>query len=232
MDWFDIDETSGPAKSRARWSWQPGKRNRWTLAPGMMFKDGQLFMLVGGAGAEVTMWGIAQPIVNVIDFGMDAQAALYAPRFRYGDIYHYTGGTETWLEPGMKRGVREAWSQKGHMMSPSESRASPARGTTQMIVIDQKIGTLFGGAAPQGREISAPTSDEWRGESSPRRRQYNVRDRCGRSRTSGRYGELNNAPHSHRRHGCCCSARLLSQSCADVHAQAQAEQRNSSSRCW
>ena len=61
----------------------PGKRNRWTLAPGMLFKDGKLFMVVGGAGAETTMWGIAQPIVNAIDFGMDPQAALYAPRFRF-----------------------------------------------------------------------------------------------------------------------------------------------------
>ena len=86
----------------------PGKRNRWTLAPGMLFKDGKLFMVVGGAGAESTMWGIAQPIVNAIDFGMDPQAALYAPRFRYGDIYHYTGGTETWLEPGIKPDVRDA----------------------------------------------------------------------------------------------------------------------------
>ena len=96
--------------------------------------------------------GIAQPIVNAIDFGMDAQAALYAPRFRYGDIYHYTGGTEAWLEPGIKPEVREALIKKGHKMSPADKPRVVARGTTQMIVIDQKSGAMIGGAAPQGRD--------------------------------------------------------------------------------
>jgi hypothetical protein len=37
-------------------------------------------------------------------------------------------------------------------MSPVDKPRIPARGTTQMIVIDQKNGTFFGGAAPQGRD--------------------------------------------------------------------------------
>lgn len=98
------------------------------------------------------MWGIAQPIVNAIDFGLEPQAALYAPRFRYGDIYHYTGGTETWLEPGMKADTRDALVARGHDMSPVDKPRIAARGTTQMIVVDQKTGTFFGGAAPQGRD--------------------------------------------------------------------------------
>jgi gamma-glutamyltranspeptidase/glutathione hydrolase len=152
MDWFDIDENIWTGEKPGPLVMAPGKRNRWTLAPGMLFKDGKLFMVVGGAGAEATMWGIAQPIVNAIDFGMDAQAALSAPRFRYGDIYHYTGGTEAWLEPGIKPGVRDALIKKGHMMSPVDKPRIVARGTTQMIVIDQKTGTMIGGAAPNGRD--------------------------------------------------------------------------------
>jgi gamma-glutamyltranspeptidase/glutathione hydrolase len=152
MDWFDIDENIWTGEKPGALAMTPGKRNRWTLAPGMIFKDGRLAMVVGGAGAESTMWGIAQPIVNAIDFGMDAQAALSAPRFRYGDIYHYTGGTEVWLEPGIKPEVREALIQKGHKMSPVDKPRIVARGTTQMIVIDQKTGSYFGGAAPNGRD--------------------------------------------------------------------------------
>ena len=83
---------------------------------------------------------------------MDPQAALYAPRFRFGDIYHYTGGAETWLEPGIKPDVREALIKMGHSMSPVDKPRVVARGTTQMIVIDQKSGAMFGGAAPQGRD--------------------------------------------------------------------------------
>ncbi len=152
MDWFDINENIWTGEKPGNLVMAPGKRNRWTLAPGMLFKDGKLFMVVGGAGAESTMWGIAQPIVNAIDFGMDAQAALSAPRFRYGDIYHYTGGTEVWLEPGIKPDAREALVQKGHNMSPADKPRIPARGTTQMIIVDQKSGSLIGGAAPQGRD--------------------------------------------------------------------------------
>jgi gamma-glutamyltranspeptidase/glutathione hydrolase len=152
MDWFDIDLNIWTGEQPGALVMAPGKRNRWTLAPGMLFKDGKLFMVVGGAGAETTMWGIAQPIVNAIDFGMDPQAALYAPRFRFGDIYHYTGGTETWLEPGMKPDVREGLIKMGHSMSPVDKPRVVARGTTQMIVIEQKTGTMIGGAAPQGRD--------------------------------------------------------------------------------
>jgi len=152
MDWFDIDENIWTGEKPGNLVMAPGKRNRWTLAPGMLFKDGKLFMVVGGAGAESTMWGIAQPIVNAIDFGMDPQTALNSPRFRYGDIYHYTGGTEAWLEPGIKPDVREALVQKGHKMSPADKPRIVARGTTQMTIVDQDSGALIGGAAPQGRD--------------------------------------------------------------------------------
>ncbi|MCI0676382.1 MAG: gamma-glutamyltransferase [Phycisphaerales bacterium] len=152
MDWFDIDVNIWTGEKPGALVMAPGKRNRWTLAPGMIFRDDKLFMVVGGAGAEATMWGIAQPIVNAIDFGMDPQAALYAPRFRYGDIYHYTGGTEVWLEPGINPATREALLQKGHKMSPPDKPRIAARGTTQMIIIDQKTGAMLGGAAPQGRD--------------------------------------------------------------------------------
>ena len=152
MDWFDIDQNIWTGEKPGPLVMAPGKRNRWTLSPGMLFKDGKLFMVVGGAGAETTMWGIAQPIVNAIDFGMDPQGALSAARFRYGDIYHYTGGTETWLEPGIKAEVREALIKKGHKMSPVDKPRVVARGTTQMIVIDHKSGAMIGGAATQGRD--------------------------------------------------------------------------------
>jgi gamma-glutamyltranspeptidase/glutathione hydrolase len=152
MDWFDLDENIWTGEKPGALVMAPGKRNRWTLAPGLLFKDGKLAMAVGGAGAEATMWGIAQPLVNVIDFAMDPQAALYAPRFRYGDPYHYTGGTEVWLEPGIAPEVRAALVAKGHKMSPPDQPRIAARGTTQLIVVDPKTGALTGGAAPYGRD--------------------------------------------------------------------------------
>src|SRR5690606_21522470 len=79
MDWFDIDANIWTGEDPSALTMEPGKRNRWTLSPGMVFNGDDLTMLVGGAGAEATMWGITQPIINAIDFGMDAQQALEAP---------------------------------------------------------------------------------------------------------------------------------------------------------
>ena len=48
--------------------------------------------------------------------------------------------------------MREALIKMGHAMSPVDKPRVVARGTTQMIVIDQKTGAMIGGAAPQGRD--------------------------------------------------------------------------------
>ena len=153
MDWFDIDLNIWTGERPGPLVMEPGKRNRWTLSPGMLFRDGELAMVVGGAGAESTMWGIAQPIVNVIDFGMDTQNALNAPRFRYGDIYHYTGGTQTDIPAGIGADVYDALRAMGHELSPHGEFRNPARGTTNMIVLHPTARTLMGGAAPQGRDF-------------------------------------------------------------------------------
>ena len=153
MDWFDITTNIWTGEKPGPLVMEPGKRNRWTLAPGMIFEGDKLFMLVGGAGAEATMWGIAQPIVNAIDFGMDPQAALDAPRFRYGDIYHYTGGTNVGLEPGISDEARTALTELGYSVDAPGTFSNASRGTTQMMVVDKASGALWGGAAPNGRDF-------------------------------------------------------------------------------
>lgn len=63
---------------------QPGKRTMHTLTPAMVMRDGVPYMAIG------TMGGDAQPQVHVqllsamIDFGMNVQQAIAAPRWRSG----------------------------------------------------------------------------------------------------------------------------------------------------
>lgn len=63
---------------------QPGKRTMHTLMPGMVLRDGQPYMAIG------TMGGDAQPQIHVqlltamLDFGLDAQQAISAPRWHSG----------------------------------------------------------------------------------------------------------------------------------------------------
>ena len=155
MDWFDVDLNVWTGEKPGSLGMAPGKRNRWTLAPGLIFKNEKLYMVVGGAGAESTMFGIAQPIVNIIDFDMEPFAAVSAPRFLWGDTYHYTGGTEVHLQPGIEGSVREQMKAAGYNVPEVGKQRNLATGTTNLIVIDPKFGTYVGGAARQGRDFMA-----------------------------------------------------------------------------
>lgn len=78
MDWFDLDQNvwSGEESNLVL---EPGKRNRFTLSPGMVFKDGKPVVLIGGSAAETTMPGIAQVLLNMLDCDLDPQSAIEAP---------------------------------------------------------------------------------------------------------------------------------------------------------
>lgn len=60
---------------------QPGKRRFTAMSPAIVFKDDKPFLVVGAPGGTFITMGVLQAIINVIDFGMDAQQAVSAPRF-------------------------------------------------------------------------------------------------------------------------------------------------------
>ena len=59
---------------------QPGKRTHLTPSPGLMLKDGRLAMVFGTPGGDVQGQAMTQLVLNVVDFGLDPQAAIEAPR--------------------------------------------------------------------------------------------------------------------------------------------------------
>ncbi|WP_417515312.1 gamma-glutamyltransferase family protein [Minwuia sp.] len=59
----------------------PGKARFTALSPTIVFRDDKPFLLVGAPGGTTITMGNLQAILNVIDFGMDAQQAVFAPRF-------------------------------------------------------------------------------------------------------------------------------------------------------
>jgi gamma-glutamyltranspeptidase/glutathione hydrolase len=69
-----------PRPNRAG-SLAPGKARFTALSPTIVFKDKKPFLLVGSPGGTTITMGNLQAILNVIDFGMDAQQAVSAPRF-------------------------------------------------------------------------------------------------------------------------------------------------------
>ncbi len=58
----------------------PGKRPRLTPSPGLIMRDGKVISPYGTPGGDVQPQAMVQFVVNLIDFGMDPQAALEAPR--------------------------------------------------------------------------------------------------------------------------------------------------------
>jgi gamma-glutamyltranspeptidase/glutathione hydrolase len=62
---------------------QPGKRPLSSMTPTIVLKDGKLFMTVGAPGGSRISTAVLQVILNVVDFGMNVQEAVDAPRFHH-----------------------------------------------------------------------------------------------------------------------------------------------------
>ena len=145
MDWFDID-TNVWSGEKSNLVVEPRKRNRWTLCPGMVFKDGKPYILIGGSTAETTMPGVLQVLLNIIEFGMDPQQAINAPRMMYGDILHYTGGTRLHLEPEIRRDLKDKMEAMGHDIVSAKENFRMTTGCVQAVMIDPETGHFAGGA--------------------------------------------------------------------------------------
>lgn len=64
----------------------PGKRPRITLTPTLVLKAGQPFMVLSTPGGDNQDQALLQVLLNIIEFGMNPQEAVEAPRF---DTQHY-----------------------------------------------------------------------------------------------------------------------------------------------
>jgi gamma-glutamyltranspeptidase/glutathione hydrolase len=154
MDWFDADTSPWTGKPSPT-AVAPGKRPRVTLAPGLLYKRGKPWMAVGGAGAEATLSGILQPILNVLDFDMDAQQANDAARFRWGELMYYALGTKVRLEAGIDEQTRRGLAAQGHEIVPLDAEPKPVVGATNMIVYDAASGLMTASANSRGRDAAA-----------------------------------------------------------------------------
>ncbi|MBR6524370.1 MAG: gamma-glutamyltransferase [Clostridia bacterium] len=113
-----------------------GKRTYHTIIPGFILKDGKAVGPFGVMGGYMQPQGHVQVAMNFIDFHMDPQQALDAPRWQWMRDNSVT--VETRFDMEMARLLR----QKGHMIRPDLSTPSFGRG--QMIVkLDN--GVLCGG---------------------------------------------------------------------------------------
>ncbi|HEX6387770.1 MAG TPA: gamma-glutamyltransferase [Anaerolineae bacterium] len=119
----------------------PGKRPYHTIIPGFITRNGQAWSSFGVMGGFMQPQGHLQVGVNLVDFSMDPQTALDAPRFRW------LQGREVALEPAIGDDVRISLKQKGHELLPKGKPMSYGGG--QVIVRDPDTGVLIGGSEPR-----------------------------------------------------------------------------------
>ena len=118
---------------------QPGKRPFHTIIPAMILRDGKPWMCYGVMGGHMQAQGHVQVALNCIDFGMNVQEALEAPRCRI------MGGREVALERAVPQTVRDELGFMGHELWPLGAQ-NVSYGGGQAIMIDHERGVLQGGS--------------------------------------------------------------------------------------
>src|SRR5450631_2264371 len=129
----------------------PGKRPLSSMTPTIVSRDGKPVMLIGAAGGSRIISVVALCILNVIDYGMNIQDAIDAPRFHQQWLPETTSIENAALSPE----VRKSLIDMGHRLAD----ATPAGRATGILVgapslagkpggkeryygaIDQRLGT-------------------------------------------------------------------------------------------
>jgi gamma-glutamyltranspeptidase/glutathione hydrolase len=116
----------------------PGKRPLHTIIPGMALRHGKPEIVFGVMGGHFQPVGHATAITNMLDHGLDAQAALDSPR-----VFFDPNGLA--LERGVPESVKRDLEGMGH----TTVWAAEPFGGGQIIAIDRKTGVLRGGSDPR-----------------------------------------------------------------------------------
>ncbi len=114
-----------------------GKRPMHTIIPGMLAKDGKPFMPFGVMGGAYQPNGHARFVTNMVDFGMDPQASIDAPRA-------FSDKGQMKVERGYSDTVRAELTAMGHNVIIPDT----AIGGAQAIMIHAD-GVLEGASDPR-----------------------------------------------------------------------------------
>ncbi len=130
---------------------EPHKRPFHTIIPGFVTYEGEPWLCFGVMGGDMQPQGQVQILVNLIDFGMNIQAAGDAARIFHAGSATPTGkpmeagGGRVLVESGVSDEVIEALRQRGHQVE----RGGASFGGFQGIRLDQNQGTLHGATEPR-----------------------------------------------------------------------------------
>jgi gamma-glutamyltranspeptidase/glutathione hydrolase len=114
----------------------PGKRMLSSMTPTIVVKDDDVFMVTGSPGGRTIINTVLQTIVNVVDFGMNAQEAVDAGRMHHQWLPDRIAVERYAMSPDTKKILR----QLGH-----DVVEVTRQGAAQVIVVDPETNMLNGG---------------------------------------------------------------------------------------
>jgi gamma-glutamyltranspeptidase/glutathione hydrolase len=118
----------------------PGKRPLSAMAPTIVTKDGRLFLVLGSPGGPRIISTVANILMGVVDYGLDIQQAVNAPRF-----HHQWLPDQIYVERvGISPDTIKLLEMRGHKIK-TEGYWSDG----ECIAVDPATGDLLG--APDGR---------------------------------------------------------------------------------
>jgi gamma-glutamyltranspeptidase/glutathione hydrolase len=114
----------------------PGKRMLSSQTPTIVTKNGQVVLITGSPGSRTIMNTVLCVLVNVLDFGMDLQAAVDAPR-----LHHAWFPDKTYFE-----GVSAYPETVRRLEAMGHSLRGTRQGDAHSIGLDRKTGKYIGTA--------------------------------------------------------------------------------------
>ncbi|ODS82281.1 MAG: gamma-glutamyltransferase [Cytophagaceae bacterium SCN 52-12] len=143
LEWMTVNP-------KAANGFQPGKGVSWCIGGMMQFhKDGKPHLVVGSPGSFGILQSVPQVAMNVIDFGMNIQDAISAPRFRWKDEMGSVPAKELFIETRIPKETLQKLREMGYSLDTSLGDWTMTVGGAQGIVIDYGSGWIMGGADPR-----------------------------------------------------------------------------------
>ena len=101
----------------------PGKRPLSSMSPTIVTKDGKPVMVLGTPGGSRIITSVLHTIINVVDYGMNVQEAVDAPRFHQQWLPDVTFVEPYALSPDTYK-ILDGWGQKFRYVRPSNHLAA------------------------------------------------------------------------------------------------------------
>jgi gamma-glutamyltranspeptidase/glutathione hydrolase len=117
----------------------PNKRPLSAMTPTIVLKDGKLFLVLGSPGGPTIITTVANILMGVVDFGLDIQEAVNAPRF-----HHQWLPDGILVEDRLSPDTMNLLRSKGHKLDVEHFW-----GDGECIMVDPKTGERLG--ASDGR---------------------------------------------------------------------------------